>query len=266
MRVMALLATYNEERFVGACIENLIAQGCEVYIIDNESEDSTVSIVEEYLTQGVVGIETFKRNDMYSWRPLLERKEQLAGALEADWFLHVDADEIRLPPNSEKNLVEAFQSVENQGFNAVNFFEYTFVPVRESPNHDHPEFLETMEWYYPFHRGGPTQLKAWKKQPCSIDLASRGGHQVDFPGLQIYPISFPMRHYLFLSVEHAIEKYVHRVFDPAELDKGWHKARARLLEENIQLLPASELRSYSSDSELDPTAPLTTHPLFSGQR
>ena len=44
MRVVALLATYNEERFVGGCIEHLQRQGIETYLIDNESTDATVEI------------------------------------------------------------------------------------------------------------------------------------------------------------------------------------------------------------------------------
>jgi hypothetical protein len=37
----------------------------------------------------------------------------------------------------------------------------------------------------------------------------------------MYPISFPMKHYLFLlSIDHATEKYVARQFDPAEVEAG----------------------------------------------
>src|SRR5947209_3395096 len=142
MRVIALLATYNEERFVGACIEHLAGQGVDVYLIDNDSTDRTVEIAGRRLGRGVVGIERFPRAGVYSWRPLLERKAQLAAELDADWFLHVDADEIRLPPRPGMTLAEALAEVDREGYNAVNFQEFTFVPTRESPEHDHPRFQE----------------------------------------------------------------------------------------------------------------------------
>ena len=36
-------------------------------------------------------------------------------------------------------------------------------------------------WYYPFLPSFPHRLNAWKKQPLKVDLASSGGHRVDFP-------------------------------------------------------------------------------------
>jgi len=47
----------------------------------------------------------------------------------------------------------------------------------------------------------------------------------------MYPESFKMRHYLFLSVAHAISKYVERSYDPKELHNGWHGWRTRLMAE-----------------------------------
>jgi hypothetical protein len=35
MRVIAILATYNEERFVAGFLENLIRQGLQVYVVDS---------------------------------------------------------------------------------------------------------------------------------------------------------------------------------------------------------------------------------------
>jgi hypothetical protein len=42
------------------------------------------------------------------------------------------------------------------------------------------------------------RLNAWKRQAGRVELAWSAGHQVPFPGLRMYPESFPMR--LFLSV------------------------------------------------------------------
>jgi glycosyltransferase involved in cell wall biosynthesis len=260
VRVVALLATYNEERFITGCLEHLIGQGAEVYLIDNCSTDRTVEIAERYLGRGLIDIETFPRTEgVYKWRSILERKEQLASTLEADWFMHADADEVRLPPRSARTLAQALAEVEAQGYNAVNFLEFTFVPTREAPDHDHPHFWQTMRWYYPFLPWFPHRLNAWKRQPERVELAPSGGHGVRFPGLRMYPESFKMRHYLFLSVPHAIRKYVERSYDPEEVHNGWHGWRARLIAERIELPSQEELRFYTSDDELDPSEPRTRH-------
>lgn len=260
VRVVAILATYNEERFIADCLEHLFEQGVDAYLIDNSSTDRTVEIAERYLQKGLVGIETFPRTEgVYKWQSILERKEQLATTLEANWFMHVDADEIRLPPRSTRTLAQAFSEVDAQGYNAVNFLEFVFVPTREAPDHDHPRFQHTMRWYYPFARTFPQRLNAWKRQPEKVDLAQSGGHRVRFPGRHMYPESFKMRHYLFLSMPHALSKWVRREYDAAEVQRGWHRLRASLTPEKIELPSQKELRYYTSDDELDPSNPLTRH-------
>jgi len=263
VRILALLAAYNERRFIVPCIEHFVRHGVDVYLIDNESEDDTVRLASQFLGRGVVAIETMPRSVHYSWQAILERKAALSAELDADWFLHADADEISLPPPGDRTLADAVARVDAAGDNAINFLEFTFVPTVQSPNHDHPDYLRTMRRYYPFSPAFPNRLNAWKRQPGPIDLASSGGHVVSFPGRRMHGTSFPMRHYLFLSVEHAIRKYVDRAYDPDEVAKGWHRVRAGLLPEHIWLQDESDLRVYQDDATLDPSNPLPKHPLFS---
>jgi hypothetical protein len=105
-------------------------------------------------------------------------------------------------------------------------------------------------------------LNAWQRQAKRVDLASSGGHRVAFSDLRVYPLSFPMRHYLFLSIDHAIQKWVHRRYDPAEVEVGWHRARATLRAENIKLPSQRNMRYYTSDDQLDASNPLEMHPMF----
>jgi glycosyltransferase involved in cell wall biosynthesis len=259
VRVIAVLATYNEERFIGGCLENLFRQGVEAYLIDNCSTDRTVAIAEGYLKKGLIDIETFPREGVYTWRAILERKEKIAATLDADWLMHVDADEIHLPPRTDRTLAEAFAEADAQGYNAVNFLEFTFIPTREAPDHDHARFRETMRFYYPFAPSFPHLMRAWRRQPEPPALAWSGGHQVRFPDLRLSPAAFRLRHYLFLSVPHALRKYVDKQYDPAELQAGWHGWRARLRSDLIQLPASAELRPYLGDDQLDPANPLTRH-------
>lgn len=258
MRVIAIIAAYNEERFIAACLENLFRQGVEAYLIDNCSTDETLPIARRYIGHGLLGIESFPRMDgMYNWRALLTRKEELAATLEADWLMHVDADEVRLPPRSHQTLAEALAEIDAQGYNAVDFLEFTFTPTREEPDHDHPDFQSTMRRYYPFRPWSPHRLTAWRRQPARVELAWYGGHRVRFPGLRVCPVLFPMRHYLFLSVAHFLNKYANRIYDHAEVKRGWHGWRTRLNPALIKLPSQDELRLYTSDDELDPSNPRT---------
>lgn len=262
MRIVALLAAHNEQRFIVQCLEHFIRHGVEVYLIDNESADDTVHLARPFLGRGLIGIETMPRDGLYPWKQILDRKAALSDEIDAEWFMHADPDEIRLPPAADRTLADAIARVDTAGFNAINFFEYTFVPTRQEPDHDHPDYLRTMRRYYPFSPTYPNQLKAWKKQQVRVDLSSSAGHRVSFPNLSMYPTPFPMRHYLYLSVEHAVRKYVQRPWDPGELQAGWHRARSRLRTADIVLQDESSLRIYTSDAALDASNPLTQHPLF----
>ena len=264
MRVVALLAAYNEERFIGACLEHLAQQGVEAYLIDNDSTDRTVEIARRWLGSTLLGLERFRRERVFRWRKILKRKEQLARKLDADWFMHMDPDEIRLSPDPKLTLAEAFRKVEDEGYNAVNFQEFTFVPTRESPDHDHPDFKETMRWYYPFLPFSPHQLKAWKRQSVKVELVRSAGHGVMFPGLRIYPAPFPMRHYLFLSEAHALRKYGARKYDPVAVRSGWHGWRATVGQRTIRLPSQDQLRYYTSDAGLDARNPCKRHCLDEG--
>jgi hypothetical protein len=261
IRVVAIVAAYNEERFLGSMIEHYRRNDVGVYLIDNESTDRTPEIARSYAGRGLVGMETLRRDGVVRWEAILDRKAAVASQLDADWFIHADPDERRCSPEAGLTLTEALDKTDAAGFNAVNFIEYTFVPTIEQPDHDHPGFETTMRRYYPYVPVFPHRLNAWKRQRNTVDLSGMGGHRVRFEGIRPYPISFPMRHYLFLSVAHAIEKFTRR-YAPEELEKGWWLERNELLSEDIVLTPERRLRQYISDAELDPHGWLSRHPLF----
>jgi glycosyltransferase involved in cell wall biosynthesis len=261
MRIVAILATYNEERYIASCLEDLFDQGVDVYLIDNCSTDRTICIAEQYVGSGLIDIESLPREDMFSLRPQLRRKEEIASSLEANWFIHLDTDEIRRAPHSLGTLAQAIEEVDRLGYNAINFVEFTFIPTQEQPDHDHSRFLRTMQSYYAFVPGFTHGLKGWKKQMARVELAWSGGHEVRFPGIRPYPVPFQMRHYPFLSVEHAVRKYGLRRFDAAEVADGWHGWRSCISPERLKLPSRQELHTYTSDEHLDCSGARTTHVL-----
>ena len=259
MKIIAILATCNEQRFVENCIRNLMSQGASIYLIDNESTDATIQVALAAAGDALVGMESFPRDGIYPWEAILKRKEQIANQMHADWFMHVDADEIHLPPLGSPTLAHAFRKAEEAGYNAVNFVEFTFVPVAESPNHDDSNYINTMRWYYPFKPREAFLMRAWKRQHFGVELAWSGGHQVRFPSLNIDPRSFRLKHYMFVSADQLIRKYVQRRYDRSEITRGWHGWRANMKGKQIVLPTAFQLRYTTSDDDLDASNPRTTH-------
>ena len=74
----------------------------------------------------------------------------------------------------------------------------------------------------------------------------------------MYPIDFKMRHYLTISLEHAIRKYVKKSFKDDEVDDlhGW---RATSGEKDLMLPSNNSLYRYTNDDELSARNPLREH-------
>lgn len=164
MRILAIITTYNEARYVRPALDHYVKHGIEVYVLDNESTDGTCDIVAEYLKENVIALEVVTRQGYNDWKAMLCRKEAIADRVRADWYMHADIDEIRLPFDSRQTLPQAVKLVDEAGYNAINFMEFTFVPTCESPDHDHADFQRTMRWYYPFLQRHPHRLNFWKRQ------------------------------------------------------------------------------------------------------
>lgn len=260
-RILAVLATRNEERFIAGCLQNLFAQGVQVYLCDNESTDRTTEIASRHLGAGLAGIETIPFDGTYCWERILKRKEELFRALDADWVMHVDADEIHLPPPGHASLAAAIATVDALGYDAVEFSEFTFVPTRESPDHDHPDFRNTLRTYYPFRPWSPHCVRAFRKQDGPMEIAWSGGHAVRFAReVRLSPEPFRMKHYLFLSMAHAARKYPGRRYLADEVERlRWHGWRPRLRPEQISLPGADSVRTTASDDDLDPSDPWKQH-------
>src|SRR5262249_41225239 len=139
-RVIALLAAYNEEDVIRQVIGDLIAQQVEVYLIDHASTDATREEAQVHLGKGLLRIERYpeesgfpaQETGRFAWKNLLRRKEELSQKLEADWFLHQDADELRESPWDGIALKEAIRRVDALGYNAIAFRAIDFVPTDDS--------------------------------------------------------------------------------------------------------------------------------------
>jgi hypothetical protein len=78
-----------------------------------------------------------------------------------------DADEIREAPPPYSTLREGLEGADREGFNAVNFDEFVFLPTSEEESFEGTDYVASMEYYYFFEPRPLRQVKAWKKVPAS---------------------------------------------------------------------------------------------------
>lgn len=230
LSIVAIVAAYNEEDIIGAAVRALVDDGIKVYFIDHQSTDDTLAEVERIRHKSIIGIETFPsagpagtQKHRFTWEAILKRKEAIAESLDADWFIHHDADEFRESPWPNETLLAGISRVDAAGFNAIDFEVLNFRPTAEDGKAE--DIRNRMLFHEPAGAWDRVQIKCWKKTAHPISLAASGGHNVEFAGRRVCPVRFLLRHYPIRSQSHGERKVLlerKAVFDPAERAKGWH--------------------------------------------
>ena len=225
-RVCAIMSAYNEADVIHESIQKLIQQEVDVYLLDNGSTDETVEIANQFLNKGLIKVErcVFTENgkEVYDWTALLKRKEELSRQLDYDWFMHVDADEIRYSPWAHRNLREGIELVDQMGFNLINFRLFNFRLTHEKSADQSIE--EAFTHYSAVEQFNRMQVKAWKKS-SGIDLVSHAGHLALLPQPKIFPIRFIHKHYPVRSIEQGTRKIIKERlarYSTSDRRKGWH--------------------------------------------
>lgn len=266
MRIVALLTVRNEALYLERCLEHLFAQGIETCVIDNESTDNTLDIARKYLSRGVFRIETQPYPGYFDLVAQLRLKEKLCREINAAWFIHHDADEIREAPVPFKSLYEGIMKADQEGYNAINFDEFVFLPTADAESFEGSDYVEAMRHYYFFEPAPLRRVNAWKNNGQAVDLVSSGGHRANFDGRKIYPDNFILRHYIALSRAHAIAKYgTERIYSRAEVEqRGWHRARADANIEAMHFPSPGELH-HVGDGRWNKSNSWTIHSFLGGR-
>jgi glycosyltransferase involved in cell wall biosynthesis len=246
-RVVAIIAAYNEEDVIGQVVRDLIEQGVEVYLIDHCSSDGTVDEVKPFLGHGLIAIERFEAAG-FALEAQLRRKEELAQEIDADWFINCDADELRESPWAERDLRAAIGTVDQLGYNAIEFELFSFPPTRDGFQKGDP-LREFFRYWEPAASYDRIQIKGWKKSD-TVDLSTTGGHEARVPFRRVFPIRFLLRHYPIRSQAHGERKvFAERGprFDPGERRRGWHVQYDRLKQGDSFLRDPRELRRFDAE-------------------
>jgi hypothetical protein len=254
--VVAIIAAYNEADIIEHVVRDLIDQGIHVYLLDDGSTDGTVAAVAPYVGRGVLRIERLSEPAGaeapvgFDWERILLRKTQLASELDAAWFIHHDADEFRESPWTHLSLKSAIEHVDQLGFNAIDFAGLDFWPVDDGfrAGDDVRRALTFYAEQAPYDR---VQIRCWKKTELPVDLASSGGHDVQFPGRKIFPVRFILRHYPIRSQAHGERKVFQERrnrFLVHERARGWHVQYDHVQEGASFIRDPSTLTVYDADA------------------
>lgn len=264
-KACAIMSTFNEADIIEESIQKLINQGVDVFLIDNGSTDGTQNIAKKFIGKGLIDIETclFYENgkEVYDWTSILLLKQKISCELNYNWFLHVDADEIRYSPWHNKNLLEGIQFVDEAGFNLINFRLFNFRLTESFPSASSIE--EALQYYSPTEQFNRMQVKAWKKN-ILIDLVSHGGHLALVPNPKIFPIRFIHKHYPVRNLKQGTRKIVQdRInrYSQSDRAKQWHvqydhlNTDKKILEEELiwetKNLKKFELNEITNDLFID---------------
>jgi hypothetical protein len=253
--VVAIVAAFNEADVIGPVVGDLIAQGIQVYFLDDGSTDDTRAVVEQFLGRGVLAIERLRElgnqsSDRFDWEYVLRRKMQLAQELDATWIIHHDADEFRESPWPHLSLKEAIRAVDTLGFNAIDFLSLDFWP-----DHDHfrppGDVRDAFSFYTDAAPYDRLQIRCWKKTCEPVDLLSSGGHEARFAGRTVCPLRFILRHYPIRGQAHGERKVFcerRSRLRGEERARGWHVQYDAFHEGASFIRDRSTLKRYDSDT------------------
>ncbi len=89
--VTTIILTYNEEKHIKRCLDNISSISKKVYVIDSPSSDNTVDICNEYPNVEVV-VHKYPGNQAEQFNWAIDNLD-----INTEWILRLDADEYLLP-------------------------------------------------------------------------------------------------------------------------------------------------------------------------
>lgn len=260
MVVTAVLAIRNEEACLANCLRHLVRNQINFVIIDNGSSDGSTEILRRReFAANLVDVQDLPFSGAFSLSDQLRRKMAIINALDTDWVVHVDADEVMHSYREGETLNHAFSRLNAEGYNVVNFDEFVFLPIE----HDYlPEATghQPISHYYFFQPFAPRLMRAWKKA-CGFSLVEGGGHVLSGSNLRVAPEYLALRHYIVRNQEHASQKYTLRNFAADELARGWHANRVHQSIASFRFPRAELLKRLplTSGHHLDRSDPSNIH-------
>lgn len=248
LSIAAIITARNEYQYLRLLLPRLANQEIDVILVDNESTDSSWDLYRQYSKVPIIKLETLPYHGFASLTDRLGSKQTLYKECTHDWIVHHDADEVLEHFRPGLNLRDAIEEADSNGFNALNFDEFVFIPEPGSDYFDR-DYYQEMKRYY-FHEPRSNRLnRAWKNI-SGISNFDSGGHLLKGENLMFFPQNHILRHYIVLSQQHAYSKYLHRTYDKRDLDAGWQKNRLNFTSENLKLPGIDADYNYLTNNEI----------------
>jgi len=245
-----MISVFNEEDIIKEVIENMISNGIELVVLDNGSSDNSYKICESFLGNGILELYRYS-SDTYRMEFVLNMLYDLAIKQSPDWIILADADEILESGITNKNLKDAIEQVDSEGYNLIQFNRFDFFMTDDDNGSVKP--IKDKLRYYSYL--GDHLYRSWKFVP-GIRAGVTAGHYPIFPEnhpYKIYPKKFNLRHYKYRSIEQTTKKIKDRLrgFDDLKnpLACGLYK---KALETNFtKPISHKKLTKYDEDNIWD---------------
>lgn len=233
LSICAVIAVRNEAHYLPVLLPILAAQGIEVAILDHGSTDGSRELYSTFRGNPIISVDNLPYEGVYSQTRQLAAKQKIYNRIKHDWVIHHDADEILEHTQPGRNLRDAIEEADDSGCNILNFDEFVFLPEAGMGYFGKNYYKEMLRYYF-FEPSQKRLNRAWKRG-MKFDNTLSGGHMLLGDNPVFHTTNHILRHYIVLSYEHAVRKYLHRRFAEEDLKRGWHWNRLNLTENNLAL-------------------------------
>jgi glycosyltransferase involved in cell wall biosynthesis len=253
--ITAVLTVRNEAGCLRACLDHLVRNGARMIVIDNESTDGTPHILDDF-SDHILVRDTLPWKHEHALGEILARTAVLLAGVTSGWIIHQDADEILTSCDPDESLRGAIERIDATGANAINFDEFVFFPP-EGESLAGRDYYALARHYYFFEPKKVRLMRAWRADAGL--LQTDGGHRLSEAGRRLHPQNLDLRHYPFLSQEHARLKYSTRRFAAQDTARGWHHHRRNVQPEDMDFPAVNRLKLWEPGQALDRSDPWPLH-------
>ena len=219
--MLAYTFCYNEADIIEQCIDHIMAQGLDCWILDGHSTDGTWEILMDltYRYQSRLNVERFplQPTGRFDILDILHRIETLYARQKPGWAILVDADEVFEAPGG-MTIAGLLHSAGKRGYNAMQSRTVEFHPTDDTWR----KGVNVVDHFQYFAYGKPHNVCCWNTT-APVDLSNdlnirfEGLHACEAPRLI-------QRHYPYRNQEQATLKVFRdrqpRLL-PADVKKGW---------------------------------------------
>ena len=264
--LLAVVCARNEELQIERCLHTLIRQGFDVVLVDHGSTDRTRERAESFLGRGLLRIDLLAWEGHFSLSAQLRCKQQILESMKHDWVAHFDADEGPQAASGWADLQQVVRAADAADFNCINFDEFVMLPPPKAPERDPQQpFSGEFRHYYYFRPSHPRLMRLWRRDAGFSNLAA-GGHRLQGADVRCFPQDQLLKHYIVLSRQAALKKYLPRVFGSEDLERGWHRNRVSIQADALEAYfdgrgTEGKLHCLSSPeaTDVDRSSPQSTH-------